>query len=125
AQMIRDAGPQIDYAVISEAPCWNTCLRVERDQPPVSSAEQDARRSLLVARPKGDAAVLAAVRLRIVLPNLLAGLRIEGHDALVLRREVHHAIDDDSGCLEAAASLAGMIRPGALQLRHVFRVDLV
>ena len=66
-------------------------------------------------------AVSRAWRGRHVFPDLLAGHRVDGIDA-VRRAEVHDAVDDHRRRGEAAGP--GVERPGALEIRDVARVDL-
>ena len=114
-------------------------LGIEREQPPVGRAVDDPPLAAgLAVGPVGAAPVDAAghrpvlermVLERIELPELLAGRRVERHDAEIAGGDVHHAVDHDRRALDrlalAALELAGVVRPGRLEPRHVLAVDLV
>ena len=114
-------------------------LRVERKQSAVRRAVNDPPLAAgLAVGPVGAASVDAARRRpvrermileRIELPELLAGRRVEGHDAEIAGGDVHHAVDHDRRALDrlarAAFELAGVVGPGRLEPRHVFAVDLI
>src|SRR5262249_55605574 len=61
--------------------------------------------------------------LRVVLPERLAALRIEGIELAPGAGHVQHAIDDDGGCFLAAVRVQIEI-PGQPETRNILRVDL-
>ena len=90
-------------------------------RPSVSASSNRARRQPVAAGPIRQPAPGRAGRL--VLPDLLAGRRVERVDP-VRRAEIQHAVDDERRALEEAGLVAGVERPRALQALDVRRVDL-
>ena len=86
---------EIDDALVAEGFVRLAGLGVQRDQPAVMRAEDDLRRSLVVAGPVLDAARRRHAGRHLVGPQLLTGRRIQRHDLAVRRADVHHAVDDD------------------------------
>ncbi len=101
--------------------------RVEADESPVERREVD--RSLpdgdsTVDRIAAGVAAPLARHLRVVLPELLAGLRVQRiHDAPHARR-VHDSVHDDRGGLQPAQR-AGGVRPREAELLDVACIDLL
>ena len=60
---------------------------------------------------------------RIEMPEFVAGRRIQGDDAQVAGRDVHHAVDHDRRAFDrfagAALELAGVVGPGWAELCDV------
>ena len=101
--------------------------RVERDQPPVISADKH------LALPERDAAIddvaaapiaLLAIDLRIVGPEPLAGAGVDGVHHAPRRGLVHDAVDHDRRRLDAAGGFE-RIAPDQTELLDVVGVDLV
>src|SRR6202035_597389 len=95
-------------------------------QIPVERADVDAsfpyRETPIDNIAAGIAAPLA-VDLGIVCPQLATGRRIHGVHTAKVAYGVHHAVDDDGSCLEAAPR-PQMVLPGKAELRDVARVDI-
>src|SRR4029077_13450262 len=80
---VRGPCAQIDHAVLAKIAAWFTGLRIQRNQAPIESAQQNSTVVACLALPVGNPAVLkefalsATPGLWIKLPDLLAALRIE------------------------------------------------
>ena len=100
-------------------------LGVERDQLGVERGEID-----LVAIDRGAAIVGPAAIDRdrphvvLVVPDLLAGLRVECVDVIERRGHIHHAVDDDRRGLHRFAQV-GLKDPGDMHIFDVARRDLI
>ena len=121
-KIFGNAGAEVYSAVIAEGGDGSSRSGIDRDQPSIAGAGEDARRRMSVAGPVRDTAMLARPWcLRVVAPDLLPGLRLQGDDSPLLRRDVEASSDDDGRTLELGSWFAGVIRPGAPQFGDVGR----
>ena len=151
-QPVERAGLHIHDAFVAEAGNRLAGLGVQREQLAAGSAEEDRRGRILVAGPVFQTAHGGCAILHVVGPDFLGGLRFQRDDAVVRRGQVHDAFDDQrrdrpvassAAAPAAAASSAAfgqaaarraapavaagihVIGPGADQLGHILRVDLL
>ncbi len=136
-------GAKVDRPALTEVGTGPARARVDRHEPAVDGAEDDAPRAGSLGQglafPVGDAAMRVPLahrlsRLRVEGPELSAGLGLEGDDPRGRGREVQHSPDQDRGRGEARLEgrqvaaecyLPRVVGPGALELPHVVAVDVV
>ncbi len=101
AKRLRKAGDVFRLLQVSRlrGPELFPCLGIEGDEPPVVRGDDDFAFPIreAAARAPEDAEAVAGMldRLRVVLPEDLAGLRVDGTRDAPRAGEVHHAVDDD------------------------------
>ena len=83
----------VDFAGRAETGIGHAGPGVERNQP-TTGREDDARLLVPFAGPIRDAAPRRCATGDLVLPDLVARLRVERNDA-VRRGQIHHPVDDD------------------------------
>ena len=129
---------QVDVAVVAEPRVRDAGLRVQRDQLALLGAEHDLRGRSVVALPPGQSPHRAARPVQLVLgrvpvagrrviPDDVAGLRRQGHHAVVRERQVQDAVDHERGRLARPrryARLRHLVPPRRHQGRDVAGVDL-
>src|ERR1019366_1370366 len=109
-------------------------LGIERDQAPVAGARKNLRWRLIVTAPINDAAQRSARRFaEVVLPDLLAGFRLERNDAVMESWRVQDAADHDGdgfrrsqkarGSVEVHVARINVVLPGGAQLGYVAGID--
>src|SRR5262249_13412504 len=139
-----DALGEIDLPIAAEAGARCAGRSVDRDEPRVDGADEDATTTCAVRRmrrvePGGHAArgpdrdAAGTIDLGVVPPALAPRLGVEGDDAVVWRAEIQRAIDHQRSGLEGgkpkpswtgANNLAGPIGPGNAQALDVPAIDL-
>src|SRR5215510_11155634 len=136
---------QIYRAAFAEIRARFSCLYIERDQPRVERAEEDAARTGAVrvrAAPVSRAAIdhhvaeaPAFVYFRIEGPEFRPGFGIERNGAVERRGEDQAAFDQDRRCFKRSASkrlvrparfahIAVSVSPGDFESLHVIAVDV-
>lgn len=136
---VHDAVAHVHDAVVSEGVCRLARKRVEGEEPSIASAKENGCGCLRITGPVRDSTACRSTFFESVGPDLFARLRVKGDDGVVRSGDVHHAFDDDGRRLRRAAASAvadcsgggccgsvalHVIRPCALELIHVARVDL-
>ena len=100
-------------------------FRIERNQAPVKSAEQNSSVVPVFALPVSDATVLEKLPLScrsglwIKLPNLFAIFRVERNHAIGGSGKVQHAINDQWRGLERGHMMPVRLIAAALRFAHV------
>src|SRR5437879_6262932 len=101
----------VDLARVSEPGSELPGLRVERQQPSVSSPDDDLRRNPGFTGPVRDASCGGGVA-EVFGPQLLARVRVQRNEAAVGGRQVHHTVDDQRRSLRLPVPGSEATTPG-------------
>jgi hypothetical protein len=125
----RRAGDCVRLVLIDRRrlPCDLAARRIDRGQPSVEHTDVDTalveRGAAIDDVTAGDVVVLA-MHFGVVLPQLLAGARVDRVGDAPRSGRIHHAVDDQRRRLEAAVR-RGFELPRETELRDIAIVDLI